>query len=181
MLKLFTGLLLAGLSTSANSTCDWSRPGEDPYIGRPVTAVHSFKSMPWLARHLLSQRVGTGTPNDLIEIGKSSIRGAKWTYANEIRNMHFGSAGRVCPSVSREGWMPSHIETGAVWCVKLPLTPERHCVARADVCGNFFQVTQVGWAPAGEGILPGSPRALPEPGTLALVALALMALRLHRK
>ena len=177
MIKIYLGLLIAGLASSASATCDWSSPGQDPYTGRPDGAVHAFKSLPWLARHLLSKRVATGAPDDLVTIGKDSIRGSKWTYANEIRNMHFGSAGQICPSVSREGWEPEHIEPGQVWCTRLPMTLTRYCVARADVCGNFFQVTQVTQV----GSVRAAANTVPEPTSLALVGLALAGLVLLKR
>lgn len=157
------------ISLSALAECDWSTPGQDPYTGRPDKAVHALKDMPWFARHVLAQRVGRSPPDDVIEIGKAKITGEKWTYANEIRNMHFGSEGKVCPSVSREGWDDAHVELASVWCTRKMLSEARHCVARPDVCGNYFQVTQVG---ARASVLP-QPRQLPEPGSLALAGLAL--------
>lgn len=178
MFKLFLGLLLAGLSTSASSVCDWSNPGQDPYIGRPDKAVESFKDIPWMARRTLAQRAGRAAPDDQIDIGKEEIKGSRWTYANEIRNMHFGSEGKICHAISRAGWPEGHTEPAAVWCTKQPFDSTRHCVAQAYVCGNYFQVTQVGqaWRPG-----PSKPHKVPEPGTLGLVALAGALMVLRRK
>ena len=185
MFKLSLGLLLAGLSMSASSTCDWSKPGEDPYTGRPDAAVHAFKSMPWLARHLLAARVGRSAPDDMVEIGRGSVRGGNWTYAPDIRHMHFGGGGRVCDEVGRLGWAPGHVEVARVWCTTVPFDANHYCVARPHVCGNYFVITWAGEKPSIGGAPASTPTSkvpnVPEPGSLALVGLGLACLILRKK
>jgi hypothetical protein len=81
--------------------------------------------------------------------------------------MHW--AGGMCAGpVTRNGWGAEHVEAALLYC------SAGHCVAVPTVCGNVARVTFEPREPQERGRWDQyAPRSVPEPSTLALVALAL--------
>lgn len=153
--------------------CTWNSPGADPYRG-PVTATVAAAvaryDLPAPVRADLVAKVRNGLADGAVRIHRDRIDAGPWAAASDLRDMHHGRPGRMCPGpVSRAGWAPDHVEPALVYC------SANTCIAVPVVCGNVSRVT---WAP-----LPGREPTLtapvvhhvPEPGTLALVLAALAA------
>jgi hypothetical protein len=127
--------------------------------------------------------------DDIAEIRRDTITGTQ-TYT-DLRDMHFGE-GRLCRLPSRALWSAQHTERGLVYC------EQEHCLIVPTVCRNVSRVTRTGVPPplppalppveipggtglaqqrlalSGEDteiIAPAKP--IPEPSTLALLALGL--------
>lgn len=166
--------LLGMLPALAAASCDWSRPGAAPYRG-PLqqtipAAVHAYTDIPEPARLDLIARIRAGLHDGLIEIGRERITAASGT-AGRLRDMHWRD-GLCRGEVSRLGWAAGHVERALVYCAGV------QCIAVPVVCGN---VARVDYAPAERQAPvvaePGTaPHRVPEPGTLALAAVALALL-----
>lgn len=165
---------LALFCLTSQAECDWSKPGENPYTGRAGAAVRKLSGIPWLERQALIYRVTRAAPDDNVNIGRDKIAGVNGAYANEIRNMHFGNAGQICPSVSRAGWAPGHIEPAQAWCVNEVFGPRTFCVAKPLVCSNYFEITRLDPART-------KTNTVPEPGALALVVVGLLCAFVSRR
>lgn len=172
------------LASQAHAACLWTDPGANRFTGDPVAAVRSYADIPPQARAELAEAVGQRAYSALVEIRRDSIGGGRFTH---MRAMHWGSGQQCLGDVDRSAWPADRIERGLVYCVR------GHCVIVPTVCGNVARVNQAGVMPqpdpikaatklgaaiAGPGI--HAPRAVPEPGTAALVLAALVAMALIR-
>ncbi len=118
--------------------CSWDRPNANPYMGELPAALDRYVDMPADVRSRLKERIALQQYDDMVEIRRDAIVG-KGIYAPEIRNMHFGSAGTVCKTVSRKKWAASAVERGLVYCDAASST---HCVLVPTVCRNMSIVTR---------------------------------------
>lgn len=156
--------------------CNWNNPGVDPYRG-PVTetvaaAVQRY-GMPSHVRADLVAKVRNGLSDGMVEISRTGLHSATGT-ASDLRDMHYGRPGRVCPGpVRRDAWPDDRRERALLYCA----TGTADCILVPVVCGNVSRVTWVPHAP-GVGAVPSpaAPQGVPEPGTLALVLVALRGL-----
>ena len=87
--------------------------------------------------------------------------------ASDLRDMHW-RRGLCLGPVTRAGWPDGHSEAALVYC------SAGHCVAVPTVCGNVARITFQPREPVQERGRwdQFAPRSVPEPSTLALVALA---------
>lgn len=142
--------------------CTWDNPGADPYRGTATAAIMAMASVPPAVRVLLAKKAEVSRYDDLVTISKKEIKG-KYTYSPELRSMAFGSKGRVCATVSRNGWAETHTETAMVFC------EAGWCVARPAVCNNWALVQRLKSlgpvpppAPAEGAPLPGGGGTTPQ-------------------
>ena len=112
--------------------CSWDQPGHNPFMGDVVAAVDRYTDIPLATRTRLKQRMAKRNYDDIASIRRDSIEG-KSRYEAKIRDMHFG-VGRVCATVSRQAWLPSHQERGLVYC------EGRECIIVPTVCRNVSRI-----------------------------------------
>ena len=179
---------VVGAATLASATlavCSWASPGADPYMGDVIAAVDRYRDIPADVRQALQARMLAHQYDDIAEIRRDTITGTQ-TYS-DLRDMHFGE-GRLCRLPSRALWSAQHTELGLVYC------EQGHCLIVPTVCRNVSRVTRTGVPPVlppveipgGTGLAqqrlalsgedtdivpPAKP--IPEPSTLALLALGL--------
>lgn len=118
----------------ALDTCDWSAPGADRYTGTATAAIHAFATIPAPVRERLIARHEKRAYDDLVYIDRDSIRGREQAWDPAIRDMHFGSRGKVCGRVDRSMWKSAQVESAVVYC------DSGYCVAWPSVCGNWFVI-----------------------------------------
>ena len=116
--------------------CDWSHPSADAYMGTPRAAIMAMAEIPRPVRLALAARAEAHTFDDTVYIDRDTIRSPKHAYSPVIRSMAFGSAGRVCKAVTREGWAETRVEGAWVYC------DSGWCVAMPAVCRNWAIVTR---------------------------------------
>lgn len=116
--------------------CKWDHPGADRYVGTIPAAIAAY-GLPLATQSALIAAWESRQFSDHVVIDRTDIRGQTHDYAPVIREMHFGSRGRVCESVSRSGWSAEHVETAIVLCA------DDECVAIPAVCSNVFRLTRV--------------------------------------
>ena len=121
--------------------CRWDQPGADRYIGTISAAIAAY-GLPLATQSALIAAWESRQFTDHVVIDRTDIRGQTHDYAPVIREMHFGSHGRVCESVSRSGWSAEHVETAIVLCAG------DECVAIPAVCSNVFRLTRIARPPA---------------------------------
>jgi hypothetical protein len=122
--------------------CNWDNPGVDPYTGTPRAAIMAFTHIPKHVRMALVERVEARTTeyDDVIYIDNEGLRSVgvpgrqEHSYDPVIRNMHFGSRGRVCSGVTWR-WAAERVESAVVYC------EQGYCIARPSVCNNWFTLT----------------------------------------
>ena len=112
--------------------CSWDEPGHNPFMGDVVAAVDRYTDIPVDVRNRLKQRMAKREYDDIASIRRDSIEG-KARYDTKIRDMHFG-VGRVCSTVSRQAWLPSHQERGLVYC------EGSECIIVPTVCRNVSRI-----------------------------------------
>ena len=112
--------------------CSWDEPGHNPFMGDVVAAVDRYTDIPVAVRNRLKQRMAKREYDDIASIRRDSIEG-RARYDTKIRDMHFG-VGRVCSTVSRQAWLPSHQERGLVYC------EGSECIIVPTVCRNVSRV-----------------------------------------
>lgn len=117
------------------ASCSWDRPNANPYMGELPAALDRYTDIPADVRTRLKERVAMQQYDDMVEIRRDSIVG-KGTYAPDIREMHFGSAGTVCKTVSRKKWKDSTVERALAYCEGTT------CVLVPTVCRNVALVTR---------------------------------------
>ncbi len=113
--------------------CDWNTPGHDRYTGEVATAIAAYH-LPIATQAELVRAWERREFTDTVVIDRDAIRGRTYDYDPEIRSMHFGSAGRVCDTVTRIGWSPVHVESAVVLCAA------GQCIGIPAVCGNVFRL-----------------------------------------
>jgi hypothetical protein len=170
--------LLGMLPALAAAACDWSRPGAAPYRAAGditvATAVESYTDIPPHARADLAARI-RGQREDAIVLITAAGLASPQGRASDLRDMHW--AGGLCVGpVVRTAWPADRVEAALVYC------SAGHCLAVPTVCGNVARITFTfverhepelkGW-----DYKPWPVQHVPEPGTLALVAAALVAAR----
>lgn len=115
-------------------SCNWNRPGVNPFMGDVIAAVDRYTDIPADVRARLKQRMRDRQYDDSVTINRDSITG-KGVYDARITDMHFG-AGRVCHTVSRSAWTAHTQERGLVYC------EGDHCVLVPTVCRNVSRITR---------------------------------------
>jgi hypothetical protein len=143
--------------TATVASCNWERPGHDPFIGDVVGAVDRYGDIAPELRARLKARMAKRDYDDLVIIRRDSITG-KAKYGSTIHDMHFGTR-RLCHSVTRESWTPSMQERGLVYC------DSGQCILVPTVCRNVSRITRaevgpehanaLGFAGAPGGAVPG--------------------------
>lgn len=170
--------VLGMLPAIAGAACDWSRPGAAPYRSAgditAASAVESYTDIPPAARADLMQRIRGQREDAIVLITRDRITSPQGK-ASDLRDMHW-RGGLCAGQVTRAGWSERHVEAALVYC------SGPHCVAVPTVCGNVARITFEPFErPTPElRSWDGKPvqvRAIPEPSSLALVAVALVALR----
>ena len=117
------------------STCQWDRPGENPFMGDVVSAVDRYRDIPPEVRERLKARMLKREYDDLVSIRRDSITGGRGTYGNTIHDMHFGTD-HVCHSVSRAAWSSTMQERGLVYC------ESGQCILVPTVCRNVSRISR---------------------------------------
>lgn len=115
-------------------TCDWV-PNSNPYTGKPNTAIMAFVEIPKPVRLELVAMVERNQYSDHAEITRDEIKGLD-EYLPDLREMHGGSKGHLCNTVSRAKWSDSEKQRGLVYCAS------GYCVIRPSVCNNWAIVTR---------------------------------------
>lgn len=113
--------------------CSWDNPGHDPYTGKPEAAIMAFTDIPLSIRKTLIERAEQNEYSDLVQINKAGIVGRN-DYGPDLKDMHFGSSGKQCHTVSRAKWRDTDAERAMVFC------EEGYCVARPSVCNNWSRI-----------------------------------------
>ena len=112
--------------------CSWNEPGHNPFMGDVVAAVDRYTDIPVDVRTRLKVRMARRQYDDMASIRRDSIEGTA-RYDAKLRDMHFG-VGRVCSTVSRQAWLPSHQERGLVYC------EGSECIIVPTVCRNVSRI-----------------------------------------
>lgn len=143
-------------------TCTWDNPGHDRYTGTVPAAIAAY-GLPQATQSALIAAFERREFTDTVVIDRDAIRGQRHEYAPEIRAMHFGSGRRICGTVTRDGWEPSHVETALVVCAA------GECIAWPAVCGNVFRLSQRPSAdrPAQPDVVPRGVEPVVPPTVLA--------------
>ena len=122
------------------AACAWDRPNANPYMGELPAALDRYTDIPLDVRNRLKERVAMQQYDDMVEIKRDAIVG-KGKYSTVIRDMHFGAAGTVCKTVTRQKWKATTTERGLVYC------EGPQCVLVPTVCRNVSRITRTGEPP----------------------------------
>ena len=125
---------VAAPSAGVVPTCDWDRPGHNPFMGDVVAAVDRYQDIPADVRERLKARMVKRSYDDVVTIRRDSIEG-KARYGTTIRDMHFGSS-QICRSVTRTAWSPQMQERGLVYC------DGGDCILVPTVCRNVSRIAR---------------------------------------
>jgi PEP-CTERM motif len=126
------------VAAATKETCNWNRPGVDPFTGDVVAAVDRYTDIPSEVRGRLKARMAKREYDDMVTIRRDAIAGRKgYEYAPAIRDMHFG-AGKVCRTVNRKAWSSKTVERGLVYC------DSGQCILVPTVCRNVSRIARRG-------------------------------------
>jgi len=146
-------------TAAQGKSCEWDRPGHDPYMGDIPSAVDHYTDIPVATRNRLKDRMRRLAYDDMATIRSDRIEGRQ-SYEPAIRDMHFGE-GRTCGEVTRRTWPAGHAERGLVYC------EDGFCVLVPFVCRNVSRIRRQPMAappPVAMAAAPGvPPPALPMP------------------
>jgi hypothetical protein len=157
----------------------WTSPGSNPYRGSFEDALSRYAGeIPptplRTLRELVQRPASTGR---YVVIDKRGIRSPDGVYSyGHLRMMHFGD-GQVLRGVMDTSMWADDFTVGA-----LVFSAAQYCICIPTICRNVSIVTQL--TPALREVYvqpPAGARALPEPGSLALVTLAGAAAWLVRR
>lgn len=122
---------LAAASLAVTPVCSWDRPGRNRFTGDPVAAVDNYADIPPDIRKALQTKMATRAYDDMVVIGRFSIRG-KHHYIG-LRDMHFG-ANSMCRQVTREKWATDAQERALVYTVN------GYSIIVPTVCTNVSRI-----------------------------------------
>jgi len=171
-------------------TCPWPEPGADPYRGDAAEAVERLP-IPASERSTLAAMVRLDYGWSRIAVGRDDIDGGRYA---DLRAMNFGS-GRICDGlVDRSMWTAGRQEVAKVYTVG------RYSVLHFASCNNVALATYTlaldeplrgrelfDARKQQQQIAPGlggpfaAPVAVPEPSSIALGLLAVLAALSVRK
>lgn len=126
----------AALPTVALDSCNWNRPGVNPFMGDVVAAVDRYTDIPADVRARLKARMAKREYDDMVSIRRDRIEGrAGQQYGSTIRDMHFGTH-QICRAVTRSAWTPAMKERGLVYC------EGGQCILVPTVCRNVSRISR---------------------------------------
>lgn len=159
MKKWFTLLLLVTATScfgyTTSPSCSWDKPGANRYTGDTLAALDAYSDMSETTKASLRAKMAAHKYDDVVIITRDAIVG-EGNYLPGIYGMHFGSAGRVCATVSRQKWKPESAERGLVYCA------DGQCILVPAVCGNVSRIDkrqpreEIGAGGAAPNDYPGS-------------------------
>ena len=119
-------------------SCNWNRPGVNPFTGDVVAAVDRYTDIPLEVRGRLKSRMAKREYDDMVTIRRDGIAGRMgYEYSPAIRDMHFGP-GKVCRTVTRKSWSSKTVERGLVYC------DSGQCILVPTVCRNVSRIARRG-------------------------------------
>lgn len=188
-------LVALAFAPAAAKVCDWSNPGTDKYTGDPSSAVDRLAEVPADVRDVLRAKIKAGLGR-MVLIGRDQVDGGRLV---NLRSMNFGG-GRICDGpVDRSAWTSGRLEQAMSYedrgyavlhvksCNNVTLATDTTYIAPADAKSAFdAQRAQASepqlWFGTGPGLIAPQQTdesavatAVPEPGSLALLALAGLA------
>lgn len=165
--------------------CDWSDPGVNPFTGNRAAAVMQYADIPAPIRQVLAARVAARQYDDVATLSAAGISSPAGTYSG-LRSMYFGT-NRRCDVVTRSTWPFDRVERA------LRYTEAGYTVLVFTVCGNVSRADLVPGGvlpvladpttglPTGASPARAARHSVPEPSSLGLIALALIAAAWARK
>lgn len=142
---IFTAMMVLAMGNAAHAavmerdSCDWRKPGHNPYTGNVPAAVQRYTQMPQAVRDRLQARMERRAWDDHVLITADRITGQRGDYS-DLREMHFGP-GWICHKVDRSKWSMAHKERALIYC------DSGWCVAVPSVCRNVSIITAPGTTP----------------------------------
>lgn len=180
-------------------SCAWGQPGRNPYRGTVEQALYSAALPPEVVQEIARQ-MRAGQPVDWLDISNAGIRADRSGREFSTRNIAMSYGMTLCLG-TRVNFEPGHHERAALYEAS-DKQGRKIAVMVPEVCGNVSVIGQssgrkrplavlsgadatddsvrwmpavLSWDPAQPAPRSGSVRTVPEPGTLACVALALAA------
>lgn len=128
--------LVLGLGLSLDASCDWSRPGLDPYRGPVAKSVAMAVARYGFDSGTQAQLVAKAKrlqPDGYMVITRDDITSPQGLVTG-FRDMHFGQ-GRLCRGeIHRDAWRADQAEVALIYCAG------GQCIAVPVVCGNVSRV-----------------------------------------
>ena len=180
--------------------CAWGKPGGNPYRGTVEQALHAA-ALPDEVVQAIARQVRAGEVADRLDIRTGSIRAQRSGREFNPGNMAMTYGKTLCLN-TRVNFVPGHVEKASLY-EAADRQGRLHAVMVPDVCGNVTVIgqsdasrrqvaagvppedwrwmpAQLDWDPTRKTGAEGTLQSVPEPGTLAAVALGLALLALQR-
>lgn len=184
-MKFLLALVLAFLVSPSwavvmtQRNCSWDHPGANPYVGSIDVGIDYYIDIPSETRELLKGRIKLGLYDEIVDITKYGISG-KSNYGETIGEMHFGR-NHICTTVTRTRWPEDMVQKATVYC------EGKHCVIIPFICGNISRIKKLSdevvtpKLPGNNNFLNTKPTPVPEPSSVYLMIIGLVALVIWRK